>query len=314
MTTTHADAPGGFVHPAVFYASDEDYLDLLVPFMTDGLERGHAVAAAVPGARVLLLRDALGDAADDVLLLDMRVEGRNPGRIIPAVLRRFADAHRDAHVRIVGEPIWAGRTDTEYPACAQHEALINFAFAGRDVTIACPYDTTALTEDVLADALATHPLLWDTARRSDSDRYAPADVVDRYNRPVAPAAERCTLSVTTTAGIRDARRLATAEARRRGLPDERTGEFALITTELVTNSLRHTGSGCLLTVWNDADHLVCTVEDTGRLTDPLAGRRPVAPGQEGGRGLLVVNTLADLVRVHTCDQGTAVHAFLCLAG
>ncbi|MCE6996285.1 sensor histidine kinase [Saccharothrix sp. S26] len=313
MTINDVATPGDFVHPAVFYGSDEQYLDLLVPFVTDGLALGHAVAASVPSARLRLLREALGDAADDVLLLDMEAEGRNPGRIIPGVLRHFADAHRHTHVRIIGEPIWPSRTDTEYPACVQHEALINHAFAGRDVTIACPYDTAALTDRALADALATHPLVWDATRRFDSDRYAPDAVVERYNLPVTPAADGCVLPVATTAEIRDARRLATAEAHRHGLSAERTANLALIATELVTNSLRHTDGGCRLTLWRDADHVVCTVEDTGRLTDPLAGRHPASPDQYGGRGLLMVNALADLVRLHTTPHGTAVHAFMRLA-
>ena len=32
----------------------------------------------------------------------------------------------------------------EYPACAQHEALINHAFDGLDVAIVCPYDAAAI--------------------------------------------------------------------------------------------------------------------------------------------------------------------------
>lgn len=38
-------------------------------------------------------------------------------------------------VHIVGELVWADRGPAEHPACAQHEALINSAFQGREVTI-----------------------------------------------------------------------------------------------------------------------------------------------------------------------------------
>ncbi len=313
MTITDIPAPGSFVHPAVFYASDEEYLELLVPFVTEGLEQGHPVAAAVPGSRLRLLRGVLGGAADDVLLLDMEVEGRNPGRIIPAVLRRFADSHPATHVRIIGEPIWAGRTDLEYPACAQHEALINLAFAGRDVTIACPYDTTSLDEQVVADALATHPLVWQTTGRRDSDHYAPDAVVSRYNRSLDTAPDAAALLVTTTSDVREARRFATERARHLGLSAARTADLALIATELVVNALRHAGDACRISIWQDEGHLVCTVQDGGHLTDPLAGRRPAAPEQEGGRGLLVINHLADLVRTHTTPHGTTTHAFLRIA-
>lgn len=313
MTTTDSPTSGGFVHPAVFYASDEEYLELLVPFVLDGLERGRPVAAAVPGDRLRLLRHGLGQAAGEVLLIDMEVEGRNPGRIIPGVLRRFADRHPGQHVHIIGEPVWAGRTEVEYPACAQHEALINLAFADRDATIACPYDTTALDDRVLADALASHPSVWETTGRHDSDHYAPDAVISRYNQPLDTAADAATLRVTTTAGIRRARHFATEWAHRLGLPAERTADLALITTELVVNSLRHTSGSCLLGIWRDGTHLVCAVQDEGRLDDPLAGRRPADPEQEGGRGLLMINHLADLVRSHTTPHGTTTHAFLRIA-
>jgi anti-sigma regulatory factor (Ser/Thr protein kinase) len=257
-----------------------------------------------------LLREALGTAADDVLMLDMEVAGRNPGRIIPTVLRRFADAHRGGHVRIIGEPIWAGRTATEYPACAQHEALINLAFAGRDVTIVCPYDTSTLDDRALTDALATHPTVWDIAQRRDSDHYAPEAVVDRYNQPLEAAPDAVDLLVTTTSEIRDVRRLVADRAPQWGLSAERVSDLQLVATELVTNSLRHTDAGCRVRFWLDQENLICAVEDTGRLADPLAGRRPPEPGQHGGQGLLLVNQLVDLVRTHASARGTTVYTFL----
>ena len=57
---------------------------------------------------------------------------------------------------------------------------------------------------------------------------------------------------------------------------------------------------------HDEQNLVCQVRDSGYLTDPLAGRRPEVPGQLRGRGLLLVNALSDLVRVHTTPKGTTI--------
>lgn len=57
--------------------------------------------------------------------------------------------------------------------------------------------------------------------------------------------------------------------------------------------------------------LVCEVRDAGRLADPLAGRPPER-GQLGGRGLMLVHYVADLVRVHTGDDGTPVRFYLSL--
>ena len=149
-----------FVHPALFYADEQEYLAGTVPFIREGLEAGEPAAVAVPGENLRLIQDALGDAGGAVRFLDMREAGRNPGRIIPGVLRAFADAQpAGTRVRIIGEPIWAGRTPTEYPACVQHEALINAAFQGRTATILCPYDILRLDPQVIADAHATHPTL-----------------------------------------------------------------------------------------------------------------------------------------------------------
>ena len=43
---------------------------------------------------------------------------------------------------------------------------------------------------------------------------------------------------------------------------------------------------------------------------PLAGLVPPAPESLGGRGLVLVNYLCDLVRIHTGPEGTAVRAYL----
>jgi anti-sigma regulatory factor (Ser/Thr protein kinase) len=299
-----------FVHPAVFYASDEEYLNALVPFIVDGLEHGQPVAVAVPGPKLQLLRDGLGAAAARVTMIDMTQAGRNPGWIIPGVLRRFADTHGDRHVRIIGEPIWPGRSVHEYPACAQHEALINNAFAGRDVTIACPYDTARLDAQALDDAELTHPLVWHADRRSPSDRYAPGHIVSRYNQPLPHPAGAPMLAVKALTELADVRRFALDQASPLGWSRGRLADLELIVTELVTNSLVHTVGPCELRIWRDHDHLICAVSDSGYLADPLAGRRPAARHQLFGRGLLLVNALADLVRMHTTPHGTTLRAML----
>ena len=99
MTTTHVDP---FDHPALFYRDEQEYLAGTLPFITEGLAAGAPVAVAVPTANLTLLRDELGPDAEQVRMLDMTQVGRNPGRIIPGVLRAFADAWPDRHVRIIG--------------------------------------------------------------------------------------------------------------------------------------------------------------------------------------------------------------------
>jgi anti-sigma regulatory factor (Ser/Thr protein kinase) len=305
--------PGAFVHPALFYRDDDEYLAGTVPFVREGLAGGEPVAVAVPGERLALIRDALGADAERVRLLDMREAGRNPGRIIPGVLRAFADAQpADRRVRIIGEPIWAGRSGTEYPACAQHEALINDAFEGRAVTILCPYDAVRLDAGVLADAHATHPVVIPAGSAGElpSTAYDPAGVVARYNAPLPPGPDAPVLSFPFAAdSLPDARHAATGAAGRLGLGGVRLDDLALVTAELTTNSVVHGGGAGVLRLWAEDGYVVCEVRDRGRLTDPLAGRRPASRDQRGGRGLLLVNLVCDLVRTHTGQDGTTVRTW-----
>ncbi|MEU5534618.1 anti-sigma factor RsbA family regulatory protein [Streptomyces sp. NPDC020362] len=305
-----------FVHPALFYEDTGQYLAGTVPFVRGALAAGQPVAVAVPGENLRLIRDALGTDADAVRFLDMREAGRNPGRIIPGVLHAFADAQPPGlRVHIVGEPVWADRTAAEYPACAQHEALINTAFQGRRATVLCPYDTARLGARALADAHATHPAVIPpgaTGHRP-SETYAPEDVVARCNEPLppTPGTGPGVLALTFDDGsLSAARHLATEHGARLGLLGLRLEDLTLITAELTTNSVLHGGGTGALTVWAEDGYVLCQVRDRGRLTDPLAGRRPAARDQRGGRGLLLVNLVADLVRTHTGPGGTTIRTYL----
>lgn len=68
------------------------------------------------------------------------------------MLRAAVDARPGRRVRVIGEPIRPGRSDVEYPACVQHEVLINMTFADCAATILCPYDVVGLDPAVVADA------------------------------------------------------------------------------------------------------------------------------------------------------------------
>ncbi|HEY5835838.1 anti-sigma factor RsbA family regulatory protein [Streptomyces sp.] len=301
----HAD----FHHPALFYRDEAEYLHCTLPFVLGGLDAGEPVAVAVPPHRLEMLRAALGPRADAVHFTDMTRAGRNPGRIIPGVLRAFCDTQPVGRVRIIGEPVWPGRTPLEYPACVQHEALINAAFHGRAATILCPYDATGLAPDVLADALATHPVVIEDGREHKSAWYAPEDAVASYNTPLAEPRYAAVFAFDEER-LRDARQFAVQVAGGLGMTGVRLDDLALAVAELTTNSVLHGGGSGEIRVWAEDEQVVCEVRDGGRLSDPLAGRRPPSPGHPGGRGLLMVNHLADLVRTHIGPGGTVIRCYV----
>ena len=81
-------------------------------------------------------------------------------------------------------------------------------------------------------------------------------------------------------------------------------------TELATNSLQHGGGRGVLRIWPTAAGLAGEVEDQGRLADPLAGRLPPPDSSPRGRGLVIVNHLCDLVRVHTGPDANRIRILM----
>ena len=237
--------------------------------------------------------------------------GRNPGRIIPRLRCAFVDEHPAQSTRVIGEPIWAGRSAAEYPACVQHEALINVAFADRPVTIVCPYDTARLDPAVLADAECTHPLLIEHGQwRPNPDFADPATVVQSFNQPLPePAEVPTTLVFTAPDGPRQVRRVTHEVAEREGLTGRRLTDLLLAVNEIAVNTLLHTGRPGIFSIWRDRGEIVCQVHDSGHLADPLAGRHHPAPydlAEAGGHGLRLVHDVCDLVRVHTQPDATTI--------
>jgi anti-sigma regulatory factor (Ser/Thr protein kinase) len=300
-----------FEHPALFYDDDRDYAATVTRYIQAGLAGGEPVMVAVPSAKLEILRESLGADAERIAMHNMVVKGRNPGRIIADVLLAFAAAHRDQRVRVVGEPIWRGRSAIEYPACVQHEALINTAFRGVAATILCPYDRSALDKSVLDDARRTHPVLWmDGRRTASSDYWDPIAAAEDFNLPLPAAPPGSSYRVFDIHQLVDVREVVGKEAESVGIDPVRIDDVVLAANELATNTCRHApgGHGALST-WIEHDQFVLDVSDGGYIRDPLAGRRPAAPDQLGGRGLLLVNRLADLVRLHTGPRGTSVRVY-----
>jgi DcmR-like sensory protein/histidine kinase-like protein len=297
----------GFAHPALFYRGTAEYLEGTVAFIRAGLAAGEPVALAVPGPNLRLILTELGTDADRVRLLDMSRAGRNPGRMIPNVLRTFADSYPRGRVRIIGEHQWIGRTPREYPACAQHEALISIALAGRPVTMLCPYDAERVGPRTLADAEAHHPRVIDASGERLSAGFAPEGVdPDGHQLCEPPSGTWFSFDATNQAL---AGQFACDHATRLGLGGDHS-ELKLIVGELVARSLVHGAGTGALRIWAQRGYLVCEVRHSGHINDPLADRPLADPRRPDGRGLLLVNHLSDLVEQHACPQGTTTRVYL----
>lgn len=303
----------GFVHAALLYYSQREYLDSLVRFVVDGLAMDERVLVAVPGEGLALLRDALCGAGSalpaGLQLADSTRVARNPSRFM-ALEASFAGQHPDRRVRIASEVFWPGRTPAEVVACEQHEALINDALERHQVTGLCLFDASRLDEDVLAGGPATHPVLWQSGSLLPNPAFAPQDVLERCNQPLSARPGAATYLVQESADLRPARSFAASYAYRAGMSRDVIWDLQLVATELASNGLMHTGGPCRLALWHSDDRLVCEARTSGRLDNPLVGRLNPGPSGPASRGLFLVNAVSELVRTHTTPAGTTIQAYL----
>lgn len=316
-STTTRPSGDGLSHPALLYRGDAEFVERTGRFLEAALADGTPALAALPPPHLELLRAELRAAGDGVRWIDMADAGRNPGRILPGVLTAFADEHEGRRTAMIGEPIWAERSDGEYAAAVQHEALINLAFAGRDATILCPYDVRRLPRAWLADAERTHPVLVDAGVTRDSTGYGdPAGVArEAVGELPEPPARAATVLVVDAADLPAVRTLAATHGPRLGLSADRAVDLQVIANELAANTVLHTDGPGVVCIWRDQDDrgrasVVVEVHDRGRITDPLADRRPAWFSDRGGHGLLLVHRLADLVHLRSDASGTTVQAYL----
>ena len=114
------------------------------------------------------------------------------------------------------------------------------------------------------------------------------------------------VSSYTFTDVADVRMIVTRHAADAAIDSGRTQDLAAAVTELATNSVRYGGGHGTLRTWREADALVCEVADQGQIKDPLVGRRMPPLTAEGGRGVWLVNQLADLVQLRSTSEGTTV--------
>ena len=154
-------SPSLLNHDLVTYSSDDAYLVAAVPYIREGIERGDSVLAVTPRRYADLLHDALEGEAQQVDFLDAAAWYRS----LPTAASRYRDYVNERFergapwIRIIGEPVWTGRTGDALTEWFRYEALINVSFASCPASVVCTYDTRSMPEGAMENALRTHPLL-----------------------------------------------------------------------------------------------------------------------------------------------------------
>lgn len=160
-------------HQVLVYGDDDSFLAATGPFLAEGAARSEALLAVTTARNIDLLREWLGKGADRVSFVEAETWYSAPVSAMNAY-RAFLDegqAQSSRWARIVGEPVWAGRSHEEIRGWSQYESLVNLAFGPMPVTVLCPYDERSVDPAVVATARLTHRLILEGGAVADNPSY-----------------------------------------------------------------------------------------------------------------------------------------------
>jgi anti-sigma regulatory factor (Ser/Thr protein kinase) len=291
----------GFVHQAMVYGSEAEFMEVATPFVEEGLSSKQPTLVAVQRRHIENLRAALGGTPDGVTLYEVE-EWYVTSAGTREKFARWAAERTGAggRARLMGEPPWAIGHEAQVRDWARHESVINLAFAGQPVTFICPYDARALPDEVLGHAHDTHPEIVDGSGVSASSSFEnPIDFCTRLDSAVEPQDGEPFLQIEF--GLDDlpvVRRAVGSFALDSGLGESQSDELVLAVNEITTNAVVHGRPPSILRAWPLDGEVVVEVTDAGDgIRDVLAGQLTPSTISLGGRGLRLARLLCDAVEV-----------------
>lgn len=301
---------GGFLHAALMFGSDDEFLAGALPFLRSGVEREEPVLVVLDEPRTDALREALGPASAAVGFADPADWFRSPGVVLNSYHHYFRQHHDAAGVRALASPAWADLAGAPgaLGEWQRFEALLNLAFPDSLAQVVCPYDVTGLPEGVVEGALATHWALLQGDAVIENERYGdPLDYSRRLDERALVEPTATVAEIAFSGRADGARRFVRERCRQAGLSPRATEDFVLAVHEVVANAIRHGGDDGRLRAWEESGRLVCEVRDTGPgVADPLQGYLPPVGYGEGGWGLWLARQIAALVEVRSGPAGSVI--------
>jgi anti-sigma regulatory factor (Ser/Thr protein kinase) len=307
MRSGAAARHSGYFHEAAFYSTDTELLEVVVPFLEDGIDAGEPVVVAFGPHNEKLLRAAMDTSK-------LRVVPADEQYLRPAVaIRKYrallaeytaGGAHQ---IRAVGDVPHPG-VGQPWDWWARYEAAINHAYDDFPVWGLCPYDTRTAPDAVLEDVRRTHPRVATTdGRHLHNDHYQdPAGIPPRW--PDAPRPEpgppHAELTDPTAALARRVVHEALAGTR---LDPVEAEDFVLAVSEVVTNAFTHGRPPVVLRLWRAPERAVVTVTDRGAgPADPFVGLMATTSTMSAGLGLWIAHQVCRHVALYTDDEGFVV--------
>ncbi len=297
----------GNFHEAGFYASDAEFLALIVPFVGEGLAAGEPVVIGYDARKCDLLRAALSQPDAVSFMADTRLYA-SPARAIEAYRQQFERhlAVGAEQIRIAGDVPHVGNGG-RFAGWDRYESALNAVWPDYPVFSRCLYDATTVADDVRDAVERSHPRLVAPDGSADiSPRYQAVTEFDPLPPEPNPLEATTPSLRLTDASPRLVRHLI-AQAADGRIDTDTLDELILAVSEAVENSQLHGRPPTTVTAWTGPDQVVVHVHDTGPgPADPLAGlvRDRSSPG---GRGLWLSHQLANVDIALVADaEGFAV--------
>lgn len=304
------------IHRALVHGSEREFTETVVPYLREGRRVGDALVVIVTPERADRLRVELDAGTSQAIeFIDAAEWFTGP----MATLAAYYDRTREdwwprGRLRLLAEPVWAGRSPLEIREWHRHESLLNVAFAGTPTTLLCAYDA-ALPPAVLDEVSRTHPELSGPGGSSPSGRFTdPADYYAECNaEPLAPPPECAADRGFASGELPGLRAFLQAEAVRLGLPEKRSLPFVLAVNEVATNIIRDGGGRGRLWVWAAEGELICDVTDPLRaLSDRFLGYAPPTGPRRGEAAMWAVRRLCHIVEIRSGASGTVIRMHVAL--
>jgi anti-sigma regulatory factor (Ser/Thr protein kinase) len=306
---------GDFVHQALIYGSDQELLDVALPFVEDALAEEEPALVAVQERHLDNLRGALNGTPPGLTLFSAEQWYDTSARSRDK-FARWVNDHLDGsgtrRTRVIGEPPWAIGHEAQIRDWARYESVVNVAFESMPVSFICSYDAGALPDDVIGHARSTHPEIVDSDGIAQSAVYEdPIEFCrrldDQVERPAGEPVMRANFELDDLPAVR---RLIASTATATGLTRARADELVLAVNEIATNALVHGRPPATLRIWKGDGELVCEVSDTGNgITQDLPGQLTPPTEGLGGRGIWLARMLCDAVEVRNgAECSVSMHA------
>jgi anti-sigma regulatory factor (Ser/Thr protein kinase) len=293
-TGVPAGCVGNF-HEAGFYASDTEFLRLIVPFVTSGLAVGEPVVIGYDARKCALIRSAVAGREQVTFIEDSSLYA-TPARAIEAYREQF-ERHVAAgaeQIRIAGDVPHEGNGG-RFDGWDRYESAVNVVWQDYPVYSRCLYDATTVSNGVRDVVERTHRFLITAQGASGSPRYQePTEF--RSRRPAADPLELTApiLQLADASLKRTSRRV--ADAARDRIDDATRGDLLFALSEVMINAQLYGRPPITVRAWTSPDRVVVQVHDAGDgPPDPLSGLIPAPEGAGGGGlGLWLVHQLTTI--------------------